>query len=60
MLRAEQWMMVGVVAIGAYAAYRLTKADSGTRADRDPIPTPVPRQVPFPLVAGDLSYGAYR
>lgn len=44
-LRAEQWMMLGVGAIGLYAAYRLTRS-SGTRAEDTPNVAPEP---PNPL-----------
>lgn len=45
-LRADQWMMVGVVSIGALAAYLLTR--SGPRPLTSPVFGPAPSPPPYP------------
>ena len=56
-MRAEQWMMLGVVGIGAYAVYRMTKTTPDQApTDQPPIvhpPKPTPVVVP-PGVLPDL------
>lgn len=57
MLRAEQWMMIGVVGIGAYAIWRLTRAKPDA-ANETPIlqpggpPGTVPAGVRVPNIIG--------
>ena len=48
-LRAEQWAMVGVVGIGAFAAYLLTRARPRDLERIDSNERPVsPRRPPLP------------
>lgn len=59
-MRAEQWMLVGIVGIGAYAVWRLTQTTSADQPSAPPdqnpiIHPPVPFPTPVVIPAGALS-----
>ena len=59
-MRADKLLMLGVVGLGAYAVYRLSKTDTQPRPDNELKPTPIvpPNKGPllpenFPLLVGN-------